>query len=44
MKAMSEIADRVVMALAVTLGVVSIGLLAWDARPTFVPLMWPPGA
>jgi hypothetical protein len=23
---------------------VSIGLFAWDGRPTFVPLMWPPRA
>ena len=35
-------ADRIVMALAVATGVASIGLFAWDGRPTFVPLMWPP--
>jgi len=36
-------ADLLVMALAAVTGVASIGLFAWDARPTFVPLMWPPG-
>jgi protein-S-isoprenylcysteine O-methyltransferase Ste14 len=37
-------ADRLMMALAVVTGVASIGLFAWDARPTLVPLMWPPRA
>jgi protein-S-isoprenylcysteine O-methyltransferase Ste14 len=37
-------ADRLMMALAVVLGAGSIGLFAWDARPTFVPLNWPPRA
>jgi methanethiol S-methyltransferase len=37
-------ADRLIMTLAVALGAVSIGLFAWDARPTLVPLGWPPGA
>ena len=36
--------DRLVIGLAAALGAGSIGLFAWDARPTFVPLMWPPGA
>ena len=38
------IADRLVMALAVVFGAGSIGLFAWDARPAFVPLGWPPRA
>ena len=37
-------ADRLMMALAVVLGAGSIALFAWDARPTFVPLGWPPRA
>ena len=37
-------ADRLMMALAVVLGAGSIGLFVWDARPTFVPLSWPPRA
>jgi protein-S-isoprenylcysteine O-methyltransferase Ste14 len=36
--------DRLAIALAAALGAGSIGLFAWDARPTFVPLMWPPRA
>jgi protein-S-isoprenylcysteine O-methyltransferase Ste14 len=32
------------MALAVATGVASMGLFAWDGRPTFVPLAWPPRA
>ena len=40
----AKTADRLIMALAVVAGTGSIGLFAWDARPTFVPLMWPPGA
>ena len=31
-------ADRVMMALAVASGVASMGLFAWDGRPTLVPL------
>ena len=37
-------ADYLVIALAAVLSAGSIGLFAWDARPTFVPLMWPPRA
>ena len=37
-------ADRLVMALAVATGVASMGLFAWDGRPTCVPLTWPPGS
>jgi len=37
-------ADRSMIALAVVAGAGSIGLFAWDARPTFVPMAWPPGA
>ena len=37
-------ADRLMMVLAVATGVASMGLFAWDDRPTFVPLMWPPAA
>ena len=44
MKAKAEIADHLIIALAVVAGAGSIGLFAWDARPTFVPMMWPPGA
>jgi len=40
----AKTADRLMMALAVVTGVVSIGLFAWDARPTFVPLGWTPRA
>ena len=40
----AKTADYLVIALAAVLGAGSIGLFAWDARPTFVPLMWPPGA
>ena len=40
----AKTADRLMMALAVVLGAGSIGLFAWDARPTFVPFTWPPGA
>jgi len=40
----AKIADRLMIALAVVAGAGSIGLFAWDARPTFVPMMWPPGA
>jgi protein-S-isoprenylcysteine O-methyltransferase Ste14 len=40
----TKTADRIMMALAVVAGVVSIGLFAWDTRPTFVPLRWPPRA
>jgi protein-S-isoprenylcysteine O-methyltransferase Ste14 len=40
----TKIADRVIMALAVVAGAGSIALFAWDSRPTFVPLMRPPGA
>jgi len=40
----TKIADRLMMALAAVLGAGSIGLFAWDARPTLVPLMWPPRA
>jgi protein-S-isoprenylcysteine O-methyltransferase Ste14 len=40
----AKAADRLMMALAVVLGAGSIGLFAWDARPTFVPLGWPPRA
>jgi protein-S-isoprenylcysteine O-methyltransferase Ste14 len=32
------------MALAALLGASSIALFAWDARPEFVPLAWPPAA
>ena len=44
MNGKTKTADRLMMALAVVLGVGSIGLFAWDARPTFVPLGWPPRA
>jgi protein-S-isoprenylcysteine O-methyltransferase Ste14 len=37
-------ADRLMMTLAVVAGAGSIGLFAWDARPTFVPMGWPPRA
>jgi protein-S-isoprenylcysteine O-methyltransferase Ste14 len=37
-------ADRLMMALAVVLGAGSIALFAWDGRPVFVPLGWPPRA
>jgi methanethiol S-methyltransferase len=40
----AKTADYLVIALAVGLGAGSIGLFAWDARPTFVPMIWPPGA
>jgi len=40
----AKTADRFVMALAAVLGGGSIALFAWDARPTLVPLAWPPGA
>ena len=40
----AKTADCLVIVLAVVLGAGSIGLFAWDARPVFVPLMWPPGA
>ena len=40
----AKTADYLVIALAAVLGAGSIGLFAWDARPTFVPLPWPPGA
>jgi protein-S-isoprenylcysteine O-methyltransferase Ste14 len=39
----AKTADRLVMALAVVTGAGSIGLFAWDARPTLVAMMWPPG-
>lgn len=39
---MSTTADRVAIAAAAALSAVSIGLFAWDARPTLVPLNWPP--
>jgi methanethiol S-methyltransferase len=38
----SKTADRVAIAAAAVLSAVSIGLFAWDARPTLVPLNWPP--
>jgi protein-S-isoprenylcysteine O-methyltransferase Ste14 len=44
MNGKTEAADRLIMALTVLTGVVSMGLFAWDARPTFVPLMWTPRA
>ena len=44
MNGRTKAADRLMMALAVVLGAGSIGLFAWDARPTFVPLGWPPRA
>ena len=44
MNGTTKTADRLMMALAVMTGVASIGLFAWDARPTFVPLGWPPRA
>jgi protein-S-isoprenylcysteine O-methyltransferase Ste14 len=37
----SQTADRVAIAAAAVLSAVSIGLFAWDARPTFVPLDLP---
>jgi protein-S-isoprenylcysteine O-methyltransferase Ste14 len=40
---MARTADRLIMALAAVLGGSSIALFAWDARPTLVPLTWPPG-
>lgn len=39
---MSTTADRVAIAAAAVLSAVSIGLFAWDARPTLVALAWPP--
>lgn len=36
--------DHLVMALAAIAGVSSIALFAWDGRPEFVPLAWPPAA
>jgi methanethiol S-methyltransferase len=44
MNGKTTIADRLMMALAVVTGAGSMVLFAWDARPTFVPLLWPPGA
>jgi protein-S-isoprenylcysteine O-methyltransferase Ste14 len=40
--AASKTADRVAIAAAAALGALSIGLFAWDARPTLVALNWPP--
>jgi len=40
--AASKTADRVAIAAAAALGAVSIGLFAWDARPTLVALNWLP--
>ncbi len=40
----STTADRLAIAAAAVLSAVSIGLFAWDARPTLVPLHWPPRA
>jgi protein-S-isoprenylcysteine O-methyltransferase Ste14 len=40
----TKTADHLMIAMAVVAGTGSIGLFAWDARPTLVPLMWPPGA
>ena len=40
----ARIADRVAIAAAAVLSAGSIGLFAWDARPTLVPLGWPPRA
>ncbi len=40
----TKTADRVIIALAAVIGGASIALFAWDARPTFLPLGWPPGA
>ena len=40
----TKTADRVAIAAAAALSVVSIGLFAWDARPTLVPLNWTPRA
>jgi protein-S-isoprenylcysteine O-methyltransferase Ste14 len=37
-------ADRLVMALAVATGFVSMGLFAWAGRPTIIPLGWTAGA
>jgi uncharacterized membrane protein len=36
-------ADRLLIVLAAALSGGSIALFAWDARPTLVPLGWPPG-
>lgn len=36
--------DYLVMALAAVASALSIALFAWDDRPTFVPLAWPPAA
>ena len=35
--------DYAVLAMAILLGAGSVALFAWDARPTFVPMNWPPG-
>ena len=40
----SKTADRLAIAAAAVLSAVSIGLFAWDARPTLVPLNLPPRA
>jgi len=40
----TKTADHLMIAMAVVAGTGSFGLFAWDARPTLVPLMWPPGA
>jgi len=40
----AKTADRLMIALAVVTGAGSLALFAWDARPTLVPMMWPPGA
>jgi protein-S-isoprenylcysteine O-methyltransferase Ste14 len=40
----SKTVDRLAIAAAAVLSAVSIGLFAWDARPTMVPLNWPPRA
>jgi methanethiol S-methyltransferase len=44
MNSKARAADRLMIALAVVTGVGSIGLFAWDGRPTLVPMAWPPGA
>ena len=39
-----RVADHLVMALAAVASALSIALFAWDGRPEFVPLAWPPAA
>ena len=44
MKRNRHTVDHLVMALAAIASVLSIALFAWDDRPMFVPLAWPPAA